>query len=110
VLAALVVSLRGELAQARAERAPERIAELEAQLPLPADPNRRPPILRHPQLSFHRRQTRPQLLQRPHHARRGRTLDPHRHPIKTIQDPDQLQELRLLTHYHPFTYAAIVDR
>ena len=30
--------------------------------------DRRPPVLRHPQLPIHRRQTRPQLLRRPHHA------------------------------------------
>ena len=70
-------------------RHPHGQAETES-IRLPADPHRRPPILRHPQLSLHRRQARPQLLRRPRHARRGRALDAHRYLIKTIQAPDQL--------------------
>ena len=42
---------------------------------LPAHHDRRPAILRHPQLPIHRRQARPQLLRCPRHARRRAALD-----------------------------------
>lgn len=49
-------------------------AEAES-LRVPADLHRRPPVLRHPQPPFHRRQTRSRPLRRPRHAHRRPALD-----------------------------------
>jgi transposase len=43
--------------------------------------DRRPSVLRYPQLPVHRRQTAPQLLRCPRHARQRRALDAHRRLI-----------------------------
>jgi len=59
---------------------------------LPAHHDRRPPVLRHPQVPIHRRQTRPQLLRRPGHARQRRAMDARCRLIRQrrFQPPDQL--------------------
>jgi hypothetical protein len=52
-----------------------------------------PPILRHPQLPVHRRQTRPRRLRRLGHAHQRPALDANRSLIKPehFQLPDQLR-------------------
>jgi len=70
---------------------------------LPAHHRRHPPVLRRPQLPLHRRQTRPQLFQRPRHARPRRALDARCYLIKP-------HDFKYLTSYLTATGRAAVGR